>query len=222
MKAKIKTENKVYDAELFAVIDKVWGTQTVAFDEDMKTLRLIDYFEKINNSLMKKVVWVETKCKGWVKRGKISGYKWFLDACTDFEHLENLPAEILEKCKEVQSACKIREWNLLKSQRSLDKLLGVSISFHDSFVEKLEKKGDKAFLTLNTTWGYRVNLILEGEVELNVELNYGRKGEIFHANMFIEDDKIYWVNGWIKSKAEFLPTEKYFCAKKMKWSIEVV
>jgi len=229
MIAKVKSQNRIYDTIIFAIINDSWNSKIIGFDENIERIQFIRYWEKDGLFLgtRRNVYVYDTKIldNSWVNDEKISGFSWIINdkkLMNKIKKEKTIDVEIMRKCHLLQSHIKTKEYQDICNEQDIENLLSVSLGFHDSYVESLNQSQDETVILMNTTWGCKIEFILKQVQFCNLEVEYGNLGEIFDANIFIEGDHIYWVDDRsVSSSIEIGNDFKYFSAKQVRWRLIV-
>ncbi len=221
MRARIKTKNGFYDAEVFAVHKTEEEREFLVMDEANEKLIRVTVFETINRAILHKVFIYDVSNENWIERDEDRGYDWILNA----EPLES----VLPRCKEMQLKVKFQEWFEIKSQKDIDGVMEALLWFHDTLVIDKYKKGNKQYIKF-VCWGGEALFECDGDVETNVIKGNGTSIDpdddpnwIFEASMFIENGRIFWA-AWegIEHDSDIDKEHcPYFAAQHVRWSFEI-
>jgi hypothetical protein len=225
MIARIKKNGIVYDALVFAFFSDGWDTKIIAFDETLKRLEYIRFYDQVTPYIHQQIIIVESAEDGWITTDKIKGYDWIINNDTLLKGLEQdlfIPDEIISHCLEMQKNIYIPEWFEVKDQRSAENLLEAGGYFHDGNIEFITTENDQTRITISV-WGGKVHLKLENaELSPNFQVGYGSMGEIYDSNIFFEDDRIFWNDSEeVNRKEELYIDSCYFSATRMLWNVEL-
>lgn len=104
-------------------------------------------------------------------------------------------------------------FKVIKNEQDIKELFEIT-NFHDGFVEKIERENNNVYLVIKA-WDVYIGFMLE-DAETNLEEDIAFI--IYSANMFIENNKICWVdNRNIKKMEDITSEEKYFIASKVSY-----
>lgn len=144
MIAIIKDRGETYVSPVFAVKGAGWKSEILAFDRDRTRIQRIDMWKR-QPHLSRQVFIVKEEAFG-CQRMKWTGYGRVLDDKDLWKKLRVCKAVSVEDFpmfKEYAREIVLPEWFEIKNQTDAEDLMSVSIGFHDSFLKRLEQRGDR-------------------------------------------------------------------------------
>lgn len=216
MIARIRTKDGAYDSAVFAIYDHGSFAEVLVFDREARSLQRVRFTSKIRHGIRIDVFIFDTRTENWVKDGKNEGYDWLLG--------REIDAEILAKCREIQSKIKVPSWFELQNQDDVEGLISATTGLHDAYVQKMYRRGGKLYIRFSA-WSCEVLFELTGDPETNLIKDYGHISIgnayplIDWTSVFFEDGKVCWTD-WEGTKcfAELDKSEQgYFLAEKIRW-----
>ncbi|MDE5547891.1 MAG: hypothetical protein K2J30_02725, partial [Clostridia bacterium] len=193
MIARIKTKNGFYDSVVFALFKKGWKSSVVAFNEDHSAIEFVKMWTPNRTVFLYDI----EKGDDWLVKKNTEGYSWALKSIRKRLFKPVTDQSILDNCKTLQQTVESHAWFEIKNKSDIDGLMECALTFHDAFVKKIYREGDKQYILFDTTWGCEILFELDGSVETNLFENYGHMQIdndfpiIFDSAMFIENGLIY-------------------------------
>lgn len=242
MFAKIITsENKKYYSEIFAMFSNGWDSTVITYNNETSKFEVINFYEK-TPSLTRKVFIFDFSKEDFVKFDTIKlgafktlkngeGYSWLLgdvkllNAIINGKEVEESYKELGRKCNE---RLDLQEWRYIKNEKDIQGLLSAAFDFHDSYITNItlvnhvfEPERPRIEVVFEGCWGPAITLIFMGDLDLHFTLDDDRcMGELYEANIFFENDKIYWTDSEAKSFEEIDEEDIYFSGKVLKWKMD--
>ena len=229
MIARIKTSDGFYDSIVFAIFNKGWKSEVIAFNRDYSALQKIRMYTTRTHLHRKVFIYNTEKDKDWLEHEKYEGYNWILEKVTKKFCKVSINGALLDKCKELQARVKNFDWLEIKNNEDVDGLMSASFGFHDSYVKDMCEKSGKQYILFDTTWGCDILFELDGNIETNLMKDYGHIAigdsfpTIFDSAMFLENDLVYWVDAESTQSCADLDKslDHYFYASRVKWQLIV-
>lgn len=227
MIAKIRTEDAFYDTMVFAIFNDGWNSEIIGFDEIFQNLIFIRFWAKKGLSLAgnRNIFIYDTNTidETWERLEKTSGFSWLISNEEQVKCIRagiEIDDKILDKCLSLQSLIKTQDYYDICNEQDIKNLMTVAMGFHDSYVEAIHTHQDETIILMNTTWGCKIEFTLRSVLHNDLEVGYGKSGEIFDASVFIENGVIFWVDeDSINSYSEIANNNKYFSAKEVRWKL---
>ncbi|MCH5156100.1 MAG: hypothetical protein J1F69_05780 [Clostridiales bacterium] len=231
MIARIKTDDGFYDSIVFAKLDGGFESKVLVFNREKTELKAIREYTAENHRVVRHVFIYNTELDGgWVKNGKAEGYGFILGLGGDGVFDGPITAaDVIERCKALQTAVKSPEWFEIKTEADIEGLLSVAFNFHGSHVKSMYKRNEKLYIRFYTSWYCDILFELDGDPKTNLVKGYGQivdndpTSEILGCSVFIDGGFTYWVDE--PNAAEKAHIDKiadyYFCAEKVKWKLLV-
>lgn len=236
----ITSENREYYSEIFAIFNDGWNCMVITYDSEASKFEFINFYEK-TPSLKRKVFIFDYSDEDFVKIDtiklgnneileKAEGYSWMLNdikllnAIINGEEVEDSYKELGKKHNEKHE---VQEWRYVKNQKDINDLLSCSFGFHDSYLTSI-KFVNRVFkperpsleVVFEGCWGLTITLIIIGELDFHFNFDDSTStADIYEANIFFENDKIYWTDCSAKSFDEIDEECVYFSGKVMKWKM---
>jgi len=226
MIARIRTnKNEIYDTIVFAIIHNQWKSKIIGFNKDCNKLEYIDIFRN-HKSLIRNVFIIDSKMKDWVKEKDIEGYYWIINdkkLLKKIKKKKEINEELFSKCKELQSEVCIKEWNSIESYDDIENILTASIGFHETIIERIERKSENEIVEVkfNNPWGCNIIIRFEDEVDFKCVEGYGDNKEIIMASLFFDNGYIYWVDNELYTSEDMRSSYYFFKSKKAAWKIDI-
>ena len=194
MIALIRTENGFYCSTIFAYYVNGYDSSVIAFNENNS--RLINVL--CNNTTLFKgirrdVFFADDGKDGWIDNGKWSGFSFIVNDKNLLKNIkkgDNIPADILDKCMELQTDKTFTGWNKIETDKDIEMLMNISLNFHDGVIDSIEVHGNDTYVKFNC-WSCTVTLKFSNTIENGISENRGNN-YILEADMQFEDGKINW------------------------------
>jgi len=228
MIAMVKTNNSIYETEIFAVIHDGLRSQIIGFNEEQSNIILVDMYKtNIQGFIDRHVFIIDTTINkdAWTDSEKLSGYSWLVNNEGLVEKIrDNQPLDslVLGQFQDVQAKLKTKEYFHLRNKQDIENLKSAALDFHDAYVKKIDRLEAEYRILFDTTWGCSIEFTLKDNPMIKLEENYGKYGEIFGSSIFIEDDFVYWVDAESIASSDHIEEDyRYFKAKNIIWRIIV-
>lgn len=219
----IITENETeYVSPVFAVRWAGWQSEVLAFDRERKNIKRIKMWHPHRQIFI--VDWEEFGCK----KSAWEGYDWVLNdkklrKAVRFGKKASI--EDFPQFKEYSEEMILPEWFEVKSEKDIQSLMNVSMSFHDSILIRLDTSENDTEIEFDTTWDCIITVKFEG-VRASKLIN--RIGEIYDSVLEKTDSGYLWKvtcfdSGEVGGIIDFLPVsgEPYIACDKIEWNIKI-
>ena len=227
MIAIIKDRGETYVSPVFAVKGAGWKSEILAFDRDRTRIQRIDMWKR-QPHLSRQVFIVKEEAFG-CQRMKWTGCGRVLDDKDLWKKLRVRKAVSVEDFpmfKEYAREIVLPEWFEIKNQTDAEDLMSVSIGFHDSFLKRLEQRGEEIEIEFDTSWQCNFIVRFHGVKEAVL---IDRIGIIYDSALKKTEDGFLWkINacdaGGVGGAVDFeaLPNDPYIVCKGMEWKIEIL
>ena len=166
MIAKIKTENIIYDAFVFAVEYVGLKSRVIVFDEFYNELICVYYW----NNCGKNVIFTDYDSINYSINTE--HFKSYWDDKKIFDTIINKKYswKMLEEAKEIQKSIKIENWIKLKRTNEFEALMNSSLGFHDSYIVDIITLDNGIEILFDTTWGAYIKLRCTKVIKHNLTL----------------------------------------------------
>ena len=196
---------------------------------DEKRERLIRWQSMTPNikSLIPQILIVDSSRDGWnVDKDGEDG-----EGCVDFLSRELLdsvldeevqPADILEKCRLMDSGYVYDATPEIRTQKDIEDLEWVSGCFHDAFIAKEEMLDDGTLHVLfDGTWGCKIEVWFWGDVEYDTSSRNPETSDPYwlDSTIILQDGFVYLVDDCEMTADQISDGNCYFKARHMKYRV---
>ena len=160
---------------------------------------------------------------------------WTIDeqgvGCVDFLNRELLdsfldaevqPAEVLEKCRQMDSGYVYAGIQEVRTEKDIEDLMWAVGSFHDACIAKEERKDDGSlYVKFDGTWGCQVEVWFWGDVEYDTSSRDPQECDPywFDSTVILKDGFVYLVDDCDMTVEKINSSYCYFKARHMKYRI---
>lgn len=219
MIAKIKiNDTGSYDSVVFLADFCGWESRVLVFDEKQNKLITREIYNIGNNgAISQNLVIINWDSDGMIQIENQYCYEFIKEYANC---PEQVPEEILCKCREMQNGLHIKQWYEIINEQSKTNLLNVAGYFHDGVISNVEKT-EKYIIISIAIWGGQIHLKLKNPVfSENFIEELSNSGYMYDSNIFFENDRIYFVDAYhIKSCEAINDKCNWFYCDKMEWKI---
>lgn len=222
MLAIISETGAEYVSPIFAIRQAGWQSEVLAFNKERTHIKRIKIWYPRRQVFI--VDWKEFGCKKSVWKG----YDWVLDdrklwkavrfgkkaSTEDFPHFKEYSKEII-----------LHDWFEVKSEKDIQSLMNVSMSFHDSIPIRIETDENNTEIEFDTTWGCIITVKFEG---VRASELVDRIGMIYDSVLEKTARGYIWKvtcfdSGEVGGIIDFLPVsgEPYIDCDKIEWNIKI-
>lgn len=221
MNAIIYDGKTTYPSTIFAIKNRGWNTEVVAFDADYAAVKRIHMWRPFRRVFI--VEWTDFAHE----RGKWQGLDWVLQDRKLQNALrlrESVPITAFPQFQEYARKPQLPEWFEIQNQEDITSLMVVAMNFHDAQPLQAERTGNDLEVLFDTTWGCYITVRFMDMIEADL---INRVGLILDSEMRFEADGIRWDvtggwAGWTHGVDYDKPFgEPYVRCKKILWKIEV-
>lgn len=227
MNAIIKTQNGFYCSTVFAYHrGKKWGESTVVvFNQSNSQLDVVHcHYVDADKHIHLTVLFADDNKDNWVKSGDWEGLDFIVDNKDLLKSIsagDNIPLDILNKCKALQTTETFSGWNTLETEDDIRKLMNICLDFHDGYIESIEVDGNDTYVKFKC-WSIHVTIkftnLLESEICEETPWEYT---SIADAIMRFDECNIEWyVDGFNCCAGDDPDPQCYFIAERAQYKIE--
>ncbi len=222
MYALIRTQNGFYCSTVFAYYEQGWKSSVIVFDESNSRLIVV----KCNcllKGIRRDVLFVDEGKVNWIKNGKWIG----LDFIVNDKYLMcsvkkgyAISAATLNKCKTLQTTKTFSDWNKLDTDIDIERLMNLSLDFHDAYIHGLEYKSKDVYVKF-ICWSCCITIKFVNIIKINEGkgISWGNNC-IMKALMRFENGNIKWfVDSFCFRECD--NQECYFIAESAEYKIEL-
>lgn len=219
MNALIRTNTGFYCSTIFAYLDKGRKSSAITFDEN--GLRLI--IVQCHNSSRRDVLFADESQDGWIENGKWRGLDFIVNDKTLLRRIKkglDAPTDILNKCKALQTTETFDGWKKLNTANDIEKLMNISLAFHDGYIEDIEQDGNNLYVTF-VCWSCRITIQFVDLIDFNPGKGISWNNNcILEAKMGLEENSIKWfVYGFCFVECD--DQDCYFTSKHAQYKVEL-
>lgn len=126
----------------------------------------------------------------------------------------------MNKCKALQTTEKFCGWKELDTADDIEKLMNISLDFHDGYIEDIEQDGNTLYVKFEC-WSCRIVIKFVDPIEFNPGEGISWDNNcILEAKMCLDGDCIKWfVNDFCFVECE--NQECYFTSKRAQYKVEL-
>ena len=214
------TVTEGYEGDLQSFFKPYW----IVWDE--KRERLIRWQSMTPNikSLIPQILIVDSSQDGWSVDKDGVGCVDFLnrELLDSFLNEEVQPADILEKCRLMDSGYVYDTTPEIRTQKDIEDLEWVSGCFHDAFIAKEEMLGDGMLHVLfDGTWGCKIEVWFWGDVEYDTSSRNSETSDPYwlDSTIILQDGFVYLVDDCEMTVDQISHGNCYFKARHMKYRV---
>lgn len=222
MNALIRTLNGFYCSTVFAYFDKGKKSSVIAFDESNSRLVIVNC-NYLSKGIRRDVLFVDERQDNWVKHGKWQGLDFIVNNKKLLHNIKkglDVFPDILDKCKALQTTETFSGWNKLDTADDIEKLMNISLGFHDGYIKNIEREGNDICVKF-VCWSC---IIIVKFIDL-IEFNCGEgitwgNNCIISAKMCFDGGKIRWfVDGFCFEECD--NQRCYFVSENAQYKVEL-
>lgn len=223
MICKIVCNDIMYTSYVFAIKEEMYNSKFLVLNYEKSALIWLDMYDKTDkvvylidgkNSFITKKIKIGKVLK---KNIYISGYDWIID------HINDIVSDIND-IKMVTEARKLDndlieyKWKFINVKEDIIEFLKVTDYFKDCYISKMFYSYDELAIEINGYWDATFYLVFKGDIKFKFE----NISEIYSANIFMEDGKIYWIDSNEVNNSKFIEDNMiYFVGNSLKWKMEI-
>lgn len=224
MKALIRTTSGFYCSTVYAYYENKWKSSVVVLNESNSQLIILPCNHLSKGGIRRDVFCYDESRENWCRIGKWCGLDFIVHDKNILRNLKKrfgVPSEILMNSKSLQTTETFDGWITIDTAEDIKKLMNISLSFHDGYINKVEYRANDVYVTFKC-WSCLITVKFINVIESDTgkEISWGNNC-IFEAIMFFENENIEWhVESFCFE--EYENQNCYFIAKGVQYKIELV
>lgn len=223
MLAIIKRESgEQYVSPVFAIKEKGWDTEVIAFDSKLANIKNIRMWEPDRSVFIVQGEDFQDKKADW------KGLGWVVNNRKLFKRLRFGKSTSIDDFPDFKPYAKeigLPEWFEIKTQKDLDHFLNeLSYGFHDGMIEEYIEEENDILIKIDTTWSCHITVKFAGVTEADI---VEKVGMILDSDIVKTAEGFCWeitdgYGGWTDGVDFEAPFDKpYIKCKKIFWQIEI-
>lgn len=222
MKALIRTTSGFYCSTVFAYYESKWKSSVVVLNESNSQLIMIPCNYVSKGRIRRDVFCYDESRENWCKNGKWCGLDFIVHDKNILRYIKkgiDIPSEILMKSKALQTTETFDGWIEIYTDEDIKKLMNLSLSFHDGYINKVEYSANDVCVTFKC-WSCLITVKFIDVIESDTGKEDSWENNcIFEATMFFKNENIEWhVDSFCFEEYD---QACYFIAKGVHYKIEL-
>lgn len=222
MNAIIRTKTGFYCSTIFAYFNNKLKSSVVILNESGSQL-IIMPINNLSKGIRRDVLIFDENMDGWIENKQWQGLDFIVNDAGLLRSIKkglDTPLDVLNKCKDLQTTETFSGWKEINSDDDIEKLMNISVYFHDGYIENVEQDGNVLYVNFKC-WSCRIIIKFVDIIESNSGEGVSWDNNcIVEAKMYYVDDYIKWVvDGFCFAECD--NQECYFTSKRAQYKIEL-